>query len=412
MTVQLTARNATTEDLVKILNDQQARKLDVVVPASNMKSVGGQLVVKGSEVQLNEDGVTQVNGTYQPTEVFDEGLSAKLDIPRAYLRRLRATRPDMVDANVNGLLHGRKLRSSGGDLTELYPADTRSFLLRLFKGDDAEAGVARAFLSDKYALSMDHLDVLTAVLSGIREAGHQPLVRVSDLSERSIRVRFEFPERNTMAPGLLDGYKSPFDQGVKRAGSFDQLRQQYGAHHMFTEKDAPLAYAGIDFRNSETGGGAYSLDPVIGIVRCTNGLVVKKEGLRKVHLGSKLAEGHVTASQDTLRKAGTLVAAETRDAVNQWLAEGYLEGLIEGLTEKAVKPVVTATETVPAVCQGLGLTPDEQKGVLDLFILSGQPTAGGVAQAVSAYAQTVADPDRAYEIEAKAIDALEAAYRR
>jgi hypothetical protein len=424
MPTTLTARNATAADLVAILNEQKAHKHDIVVPAQNMKSAGGLLVVRNSESALTNDGVSQINGTYRPTEVFDEGLSAKLDIPRKYLARMRESRPDILDANVNGWLHGRKRNVAvpgtapgqpGSARTEVvYPADERAFLLRLFRGDDGGEGVARAMLSDRYSLSMDNLDVLTAVLSGIRDSGVNVISRVSDLSERGVRVRFEAPDVNMLAPGLLSGYKSPFDGGgaVRRAGSFDELRQQYGAHHIFAEKDAPVAFIGFDFRNSETGGGAYSLTPVVEMVKCTNGWVMRKEGVRKVHLGTRLAEGLVRPSFDTLRKAGELVAAETRDAVTQWLTTGYLAELVAGLEAKAGRPIASPTETVPAVCAGLGFSPEEQTGILDMFILGGQSTAGGLAQAVSAFAQTVEDVDRAYEIELRTVDALDAAAAR
>lgn len=412
MAPQLTTRNATAQDLVTLLNTQRAEKLDLVVPATNMKMVDGKLVVKGAESLITEDGVSTVNGTYLPTAVFDEGIAAKLDVPLRYVQRLRAERPDLLDANVNGLLWGRNRRNADGSVETVYPADDRKFLLRLFRGDGGE-GVARAMLSDKYSLGMDNLDMLTAVMQGIKAAGVPVITRVTDLSERAMRVRFEAPDINTEAPGLLDGYKSPFDGpgAVLRAGGFQALRQQYGAHHIFSEKDAPLAYMGFDFRNSETGGGAYTLTPVIGIVRCTNGWVMRKEGIRKVHLGTRLEQGNVTASADTLRKAGQLVAAETRDAVVQWLSKGYLEELIGSLAERAATPIASPASTVPAITKSLGFTSEEQDGILDMFIKSGQPTAGGIAQAVSAYAQVIEDPDRAYEVELKAVDALDEAAR-
>jgi hypothetical protein len=412
MAPQLIARNASAQDLVALLNTQKAEKLDLVVPAANVWSKDGKIVVKNAEPQITDEGVSTVNGTYRPTEVFDEGLASKLEIPSKYVQRLRADRPDLLDANVNGLLHGRALFGKDGTRTEIYPADTRAFLLRLFRGDGGE-GVARAMLSDRYSLGMDNLDMLTAVMKGVQDAGVNVITRVSDLSERRMRVRFEAPDVYTQAPGLLDGYRSPFDGGgaVRRAGSFNELRQQYGQHHIFSEKDAPIAFIGFDFTNSETGSGAYTLTPVIEMVRCTNGWVMRREGLRKVHLGSKLEAGNVTPSLDTLRKAGTLVAAETRDAIKQWLTQGYLEQLIASLTEKAATPIASPANTVPAVTKSLGFTSEEQDGILDLFIKSGQPTAGGVAQAISAYAQIVEDPDRAYDIELKAVDGLDEAAR-
>jgi hypothetical protein len=428
----LTARNATADDLVRILQEQKARKLDVVVPATSMRSKNGLVQVKNADPVISEDGVTSTTGSYRPTAIFDEGLSAKLEIPRAYLRRLRDSgRTDLIDGNVNGLLHGRTRkieanyadpslpsgeRQAPGNIvaahTEvIHQPDDRAFLLRLFKGDEpGSEGVARAMLSDRYGITMDNLDILTAVMDGIQAAGQKPVVRVTDLSERAMRVRFEFPDRNATAPGLAGGYRSPFDGGaVTRAGAFDQMRQQYGAHHIFSDKDAPMAFLGFDLRNSETGGGAYTLSPVVEIVKCTNGWTLTKEGIRKVHLGARLQQGNVQASAETARRAGALVVSETTDAVSQWLSEGWLEGQIAALTDKASKEITSASTTVPAIVTGLGFSDDEAKGVLDLFILSGQPTAGGIANAVSAFAQTVEDVDRAYEIELATVPALEAA---
>jgi hypothetical protein len=421
MSTELTARNATAADLMAILNTQKAHKNDIVVPAKNVKSSGGLIVVKDSESQVGDDGVTTVNGTYRPTDVFDDGLAEKLGIPRQYLRKLRTERPDILDGTVNGFLHGRSRKVIDGDATPprsrtevIYPADDRAFLLRLFRGDDGGEGVARAMLSDRYSLSMDNVDVLTAVMQGIAKSGVNVISRVSDLSERRMRVRFEAPDVNVLAPGLIDGYKSPFDGdgAVRRAGTLKALQETYGPHHIFKDKDAPVVFMGFDFTNSETGGGAYTLTPIIEVLRCSNGLVMRKEGVRKVHLGARLEAGLVRPSFDTLRKAGELVAAETRDAVTQWLKTDYLEKLIAGLEEKAGHPVAKSTETVPAVCAGLGFTATEQAGILDMFIASSQITAGGIAQAISAFAQTVEDVDRAYEIELRAIEGMEMAAAR
>jgi hypothetical protein len=410
--VQLTARNASAVDLVNILQEQQAEKLDVVAPAAKFRSRGGLIQVSNTVAQITEDGVTGGAGFYQPTEIFDRGLADKLGIGQTYMRKMRdAGRTDLIDGNVNGWLHGR---TKDGGQTVVHAPDDRNFMLRLFRGDATEdkPGVARALLSDRYALSMDNLDILTAVNAGIQQAGVQPVVRVTDLSEQRMRVRFEFPDVNTTSEALLGGYKSPFEGGrVSRAGRIDweALRRQYGAHHIFNETDAPVLFFGFDLTNSETGGGAYQLIPFIMMVRCTNGWTMPKQGVRKIHRGALLSEGLVSPSIETVRLAGKLVTSETKDTVQAWLKDGYLQNLVSGLEGKAVTPVVSATEVVPAVCQSLGFTEDERKGVLDLFILSGQPTAGGVAQAVSAYAQTVDDPDRAFEIENATVPALEAA---
>lgn len=410
MTVQLTARNASAQELLAILNSQKAHKLDVVAPASAVWARNGQLVVADTVVDMDEDGVTTAAGTYTLTDIADRGLADKLGIGQTYFRKMReAGRNDLIDGNVNGWLHGRR----NADGSVLHESDQRSFLLRLFRGDEGQPGVARALLSDRFNLSMDNLDMLMAVTRGIQAAGVQPIVNVSDLSESRMRVRFEFPEVYARAEGLLDGYRSPFngtDRGPRRAGHRDlaALRAQYGEHHIFNHGEEPVAYMGLDFDNSETGSGAYNLVPVVCLVRCTNGWTDVRQGIRKVHLGKVLTEGVIRPSLDTVRAAGNLIQAETKDAVEQWLTTDYLSSLIAGFEEKAAVPISTPTEVVPKVCTGLGFTAEEATSVLDFFILSGQPTAGGVANAITAYVQTVEDPDRAYELERLAVPALEA----
>lgn len=416
MSVQLEARNASAQDLVEILRSQQAAKLDVVAPASKITSRNGLIVVADTVAELSASGVTPAAGTYRPTRVFDDAIAGKLEIPRPYFRKMRdAGRTDLIDANVSGWLHGRQRVNGHGERITVHEPDGRSFLLRLFRGEEGEPGVARAFLSDRYNLTMDNLDMLVAVNQGIRAAGVEPVVNVSDLSESRMRVRFEFPEVWTRAEGLLNDYKSPFngDRGPQRAGHRDlaALREQYGPHHIFNRGEEPIAYIGLDFDNSETGGGAYNLVPVVCLVRCSNGWIDTRYGIRKVHLGRVLEEGVVRPSLETIRAAGQLVQSQTTDAVREWLTTDYLTGLVTHYEELAGKQIASPTEVVPKVCAGLGFSDEEAKSVLDMFIVSGQPTAGGLANAITAFAQTIESPDRAYEVERQAVPALELAAR-
>ena len=106
-----------------LLRDQQARKVDIVAPATAIRARAGQLVVDGTVPELGPDGVTLTAGTYMPTEVCDQGIADKLGIPAAYLRRMREHSPDLYDANVNGWLDG----------------DDRRFLLRCLRPARAAA---------------------------------------------------------------------------------------------------------------------------------------------------------------------------------------------------------------------------------------------------------------------------------
>ena len=187
-------RNATLADLAAMLRDQQARKVDIVAGAGQIRACGGQLVIDGTDPALGEDGVTLTAGSFTPTAVCDQGIADKLGIPAAYLRKMREQRPSLYDANVNAWLSG----------------DPRSFLIRCLRpAAGAGSGAARAFLSDGYK-RIDNLDVLLAALDGIRDAGVPAEVDGCDLTERRMYVRVVCEQVRTLAPALLADYRSPF----------------------------------------------------------------------------------------------------------------------------------------------------------------------------------------------------------
>ena len=106
---------------------------------------------------------------------------------------MREQRPGLYDANVNGWLAG----------------DGRRFLLRCLRDGTGNAnGVARAFLSDGYKI-IDNLDVLLAVLDGVRQTGFPVQIDGCDLTERRMYVRVVCEQVRALAPVLLAGYRSP-----------------------------------------------------------------------------------------------------------------------------------------------------------------------------------------------------------
>lgn len=389
--MQTTTRNADLTDLMTLLRDQHARKVDVVAPAATIRSVDGNLTIRGAEAVLTEDGVTTTDGTYTPTTVCDEGLADKLSVPVAYLKRLRTERPDLYDANVNGWLHGRKARtrlSTDGStetvLRDPIPGDPRAFLVRAFRGDDGGTGIARAFLSDRYSV-VDNLDVLMAALDGIRDAGVEVNIDGGDLTERRMVVRVTCPEVSAMAPVLLDGYRSPF---TGASGS-----------------DNPTVWAGFQISNSEVGGGAFTITPRLVVQVCNNGMTMTKDAVSKVHLGGRLDAGVVRYAEDTQVAALSLVKKQTRDAVATFLSADYLTGAIARLEGNAGMEVASHDE-VRTMAKSLRYTDAETDGILSHFTKGGQMTRGGVVNAITAYAQTMDDGDAAYALESRAVSLL------
>lgn len=383
MQVTTTARNASLDELVDMLRRQRDVRYDVVVPASTLRSLNGRVLVEGGAAQITDEGVESTNAILNPTDVFDDGVSIRLNIPRDYLRRLRgrADNGALVDANVNGWL-------------DVEPE--RRFLVRGFRTDDPnEVGVARALLSDKFK-PVDNLDVLFATLDGVRRAGVNVEVQGTDLSERKMRLRLVAPEITAAAPVWLGNYRSPFE----------------GSGHGGSSAANPLIVsAGLELRNSETGGSAFVLVPRIVVQICDNGATITKDALRQVHLGSRLDEGVIRWSEETQRHNLELVTSQARDAVASFLDADYVAAKVAEIEEQSGKPlpIGEAIPTIERISSQLRFTQTEQDSILDAFTRSGDMTAGGVMQAVTATAQLVEDPDRAADLEDAALQVLDLA---
>lgn len=394
MTIETELRTADLTGLVDLLRKQADVKVDEVVPASRLRVEDGKLHVVGAHTILSDEGVTSADAVLAPTERFDDGVSDKLGIPRAYLRRLagepmpRVALDDLAldgteavasvplyDANVNGWLQ----------------ADPgRKFLVRSFRTEDpSDVGIARALLSDSFALGMDNLDVLLAVLAGVNESGQNVTIHRASLTERQMRVQLVAPAITALAPTLLRNYRSPF---TGRSGA-----------------DLPVISAGLDVRNSETGGGAFVVAPYALVQICTNGMTRQVDAVRKAHLGAKMQEGVIRWSAETVHHATALVKSQAKDAVETFLSADYLAGWVDEVEGKSTAPVTDATATIERVGKAHAFSEAEQASILDCFIKSGDLTAGGVMQAVTAAAQGVESADRQAEMEDLAMAVLDTA---
>lgn len=395
-TLTTEARNASLWDLADILRTQQVAKHDVVASATALRFRDGLLQVRGEDYAT--DGTWE---TFRPSPVMDEGLVEKMDLPVKYVRRLRAERPDLLDANLNGWLRGWRNGVAGHNRGNAADPDGRSFLVRTFKGEPE--GYGRAFLSNGYRV-MDHLDVLTAAMEGVREAGVVVEVDGCDLTERRMRIRLVCPEVEALAPVLLRGYRSPFDNGADRVQPWDTEAGR--AHGFYAPQDRPVVFAGFEIGNSETGGGAMTLAPRLVVLACRNGLTFTGDALRSVHLGGRMDDGLIQWSEETQQTNVTLVRQQAADAVRTFLDAEYVTRKVAELEAQAGAPVTDPEATVKAVTKALRVSEERTLDVLTHFILGGQMTAGGVMNAVTSVAQACPDPDEAAALEAMGPRAL------
>jgi hypothetical protein len=305
------------------------------------------------------------------------------------VRRLRNEKIDLFDTNVNEWA------------TDPQYAD-KKVLVRLLwgaiEGDTETTGILRAVLSDRYG-ARDNFDTLVAVLDGIRQAGlaADALKIRGNLTDDKMFVTVEAPEIQGFGWKLLEGYRSPYGNG------------QGTGHGGMDAENLPIISAGLVISNSETGGGALSITPRLVVRACSNGLQVTKDAMRKVHLGARLDEGAIVWSDATRRASNELAKSQTVDAVKSFLDATYVQSVIDELEAEADTPIADVPATIEVVAKDQGYTEAESKSVLDFFIRGGQITAGGVMQAVTAAVQQIDDAERAFEIEAGAIDAMRVA---
>jgi hypothetical protein len=369
--IALTTRNATLADLVALLQTQHAARLDVVTPARHLAADQGRLRLIGvGEPRLTPDGVTVGETVLTPTGIADAGIADKLGIPLPYLRRLRAEQIGLYDANVN---------------TWLADDPDRRFLVRGLHDPDGGVGVARALLSDSYRV-VDNLDVLMAVLDGVRAAGVPVDIAGCDLTERRMYVKVSAPGIAEYAPELLGDYRSPFT-GARGA-------------------DNPLVFAGFLVSNSETGHGSFSLTPQLTVQVCSNGMTITRDAMREVHLGGRLADGVVRWSGDTQDALLRLVVKQARDAVTTFLDRDYVRAKLTEITRQAGVPVRDPQATLEHVGKALRFTTDQQATILAHFIQGADLSSGGVLHAVTSAAQTLDDADAAHELERTGLRAM------
>jgi hypothetical protein len=235
---------------------------------------------------------------------------------------------------------------------------------------------------------MDNLDALTASLDGVRQAGVHIEIDGCDLTDRRMYVRVKAPAVRALAPALLAGYRSPFTG-------------QTGA-------DNPTVFAGFVMSNSETGDGSWSITPRLIVEVCTNGMTIQKDAMRAIHLGGKMDEG-IRWTKDTIDKQLALVTARARDAVATFLDVDYMTKVIRDMEAKAGKPIEDV-EDVKVIAKKLAFDQETQDNIFNMFVKGGQITAGGVMQAVTAAARVTKDADKAADIEAASLKALELAF--
>ena len=351
----------TQETLTQIVGNLKAinaQKKDLIVPSSKLNYHDGHIWVTSKDI-------TDTMG-FKVNETCHKQIAEKLDIPFNYYKRMRANNASLLEENINGWLSMEK---------------NSKYLLRCLKGVNAgDDNIARAFLSDRYNC-IDNWDVLAAALEAINRMKVKHEILRAEVTERRLYLQIVCPEIEVQAESFLKGY-------MKTTG-----KTGYGI------------CSGLSLQNSEVGLGGFNISPraVVGV--CCNGLTLKDDSFRKIHLGAQLSEGEIMWSKETQQKNFALVISQCQDAIKKFLSKDYLGTMIEKIAATKNIEIEHRIDTVQNVCRELSISDDHMENILAYYMQDGDPSAAGVLNAITRESQNM-DADMQYDVESNVVSTV------
>lgn len=168
-------------------------------------------------------------------------------------------------------------------------------------------------------------------------------------------------------------------------------------------------FAGVEFRNSETGRGKTQVSPLITIEICGNGLTFTKQAVAAIHKGTRLPQGTISWKADTYAADDRAFSLKIRDAVQAFLTPEFVQQRIDEISDAAQIALPEPEQTLTVVAKQLRISEAERKGIWEHFLIGGDRSAGGIMHAVTSYAQVLADNgriDRGNEFTSLGLNAL------
>jgi len=303
----------------------------------------------------------------KPTRGAHRQLASRAGVPQAFYERIRDSFPDVWQHTMS-------------ELTPESPALFRCIRSHI----PSEGATLRAVLSDKYQV-IDNVDVISTVLQAFIDAGLDTnTVEINgdfDADAGRLRLRCTVESVGIHARELVSTYRSPFDGR--------------------TGQELPMIFAGIEFANSETGNGAYTVFPRAVLQVCRNGMTrdIGDEIFRRVHLGARLEQGVVQWSDETRHKQLELIASAAKDAITTFISPEYLARIVDEASQARGIQVKAPDKVITAMTKQFNLSDDEASNILTHFIRSSDTSVLGLGQAVTAAAQLCEDGDRQSELE-------------
>jgi hypothetical protein len=321
----------------------QARKslVQLAQEIQGMKDSKHDFVVPSIQMGMYEGAITFGQDSFTPTEVFHDQLSAKLQIPAAYYKRMQKETPNLLESNVN---------------TWLQMSDDRRMVRTV-------GGKARAFLSDRYR-PLDNDVIMESVLPILAQQRDLNILS-SELTDKRMYLQ-------AVTPRLT---------GEVAVGDVVQM--------------------GLTISNSEVGLGSVRIEPLLYRLRCLNGAILAT-AMRRNHVGKTIeSDGYDFYAIDTMNADNTAFLLKVRDTVIHSFDELAFAETLERVQITARNKI--EAKSVQKVIVDVTKKYDFQKGegesILMNLINGGDLSQWGLANAVTAMANDTENYDRAVEYE-------------
>lgn len=347
-------------EVLRELQRQNTMKRDFITPARalHLEDNGRTFVMSGvPEANVTGDSVASEESAgntmvLDTTPLFHRQVASSLGIPAKYYDLMQDQKPELLADNVNSWLSDRD----------------QNYMVRSMGGEDAGTDttlLARAFLSDRYR-RIDNMDVAAAVL---------PLFAGSD--------QFEIVSSEVTSVRMYIKILNHRLEAEVKPGDYVQ--------------------AGVVISNSEVGLGAVSVQPLLYRLVCTNGMVINDFGQRKHHIGraAKVMDDSFELYSDaTIEAEDKAFLLKLQDVTRAAIEETRFNQIVDTLRESTDAHITGPVQDVVELTgKSLGITQDEQDGVLKYLIEGGDLSLYGLSNAFTRFSQDVESYDRATALE-------------
>lgn len=333
-------------DLAAELERQQESKKDFIAPTTQLT-----VMPKGIYDKTPQDAtpVSKIDlvipgaGEFGINRHAHGQLAQHVKVPQQYYDRMLDEAPELLAQNVNHWLHTNK----------------KSRLVRTMDGN------VRAFLSNRYR-TIDNYDIAQAVLPVMKEAG--AVVMSTEVTESHLYIKTVIAQRSR-----------------------------------FEIKQGDWVEFGVTVSNSEIGSGSIKVEPFIYRLVCKNGMIAPDRGINKYHVGRASAELEAAYElfRDATREADDRAFfMKVQDTVRaSFSIEGAKQIALRLEDSTATKVEGEVDKVIEVVTKRFSLTEGDGSNILRNLIEGGDLTQWGLANAITATANSEGDYEKATDFE-------------